>query len=67
MTLGWQNYSFEDCIDANKLFLTSKVSWSDLVERQIQGERMYSECCKIPQIPSVKQYHQFLECLIPKL
>ena len=45
--LGCQSYSFEDWIDANRLFLTSKPSRSDPVERQILGERMYIEFCKI--------------------
>lgn len=47
MTLGCENYSFEDWNDANRLFLTSKLRRLDLVERQILGERMYPEFYKV--------------------
>lgn len=67
VTLGCPNYSFEDRIDANRLFLTSELSRSDLLERQMLGERMYLEFCKVSWIPSAKQYQGFLEFLVPTL
>jgi len=49
VTLGCQNYTFEDWIDANRLFLTSKLSRSDLVERQVLEERMYRSSVRFPE------------------